>query len=736
MPEYLAPGVYVEEIDSGPPPIQGVGTSTAGFVGMARRGPTSGRPLLVTNYGEFVRTYGGAFDFGPLFTGFNDLPAAARGFFANGGRRLYVMRVAPATATEGSRDLRGGVVTRLTRDAAAGATTISLPTLRGLSTNVSIMLRMVRDGITTDSAVVAVTDVDRDTGEVTVAPAPSATDTFESRHTTVFTDIDGLLATGEVSTLAAPTTPGPATFGLIAPNEGSWARDVQVSYSHRSTARTVVDHAAITAPTNAIPVRSTAGFYPGAWVEVDFGVAQPERIYRQVNTVNTTTLVIDGAPVNPTDWDPQPTVADTRLSSCEFDVAATYTDPAENSVVSETFTGLTLENVTGRHYITQLERSGLVRVNPAVAAPADTHPLFFPSAANGAFDTLSNAGSDGAAAPTSVEIEGAALGPNQKTGLLSLADVDEVAILAAPGLTDLAVQRSLTRQCELLMDRFAILDPATGVGGGAATLQDIQDQASNFDTRYAAIYYPRVIVTDTLTGTTRTVAPSGHIAGIYARVDNTRGVHKAPANEVIRGITELELFVSKAQQEILNPRSINVLRDLRADRRGLRVYGARSSHERHAVDVHQRAPALQLRRGVARGGNRLGRVRTQRPSPLGADPRLGRDLPHRRVARRGAHGRKASGGVLRGLRPQHDERRRHFERPPRDGDRARARPSGGVRDHPHRPVARRLRQPGTVKKGAATCRPATESIHTTGSTSGSKSRAPARRSRRSARSPD
>ena len=125
------------------------------------------------------------------------------------------------------------------------------------------------------------------------------------------------------------------------------------------------------------------------------------------------------------------------------------------------------------------------------------------------------------------------------------------------------------------MDRFAILDPATGVGGGAATLQDIQDQASNFDTRYAAIYYPRVIVTDTLTGTTRTVAPSGHIAGIYARVDNTRGVHKAPANEVIRGITELELFVSKAQQEILNPRSINVFRDLRADRRGLRVYGAR-----------------------------------------------------------------------------------------------------------------------------------------------------------------
>ena len=58
MPNYLSPGVYVEEVDSGPPPIQGVGTSTTAFVGMARRGPVEGRPVLVTNYGEYVRTFG------------------------------------------------------------------------------------------------------------------------------------------------------------------------------------------------------------------------------------------------------------------------------------------------------------------------------------------------------------------------------------------------------------------------------------------------------------------------------------------------------------------------------------------------------------------------------------------------------------------------------------------------------------------------------------------------------
>lgn len=78
-----------------------------------------------------------------------------------------------------------------------------------------------------------------------------------------------------------------------------------------------------------------------------------------------------------------------------------------------------------------------------------------------------------------------------------------------------------------------------------------------------------------MSGLERTLAPSGHVLGVYARVDNTRGVHKAPANEVILGITGLEQSITKGQQEILNPRGINVLRDLRTDRRGFRVYGAR-----------------------------------------------------------------------------------------------------------------------------------------------------------------
>jgi len=85
MPEYLAPGVYVEEIERGPKPIEGVSTSTAAFLGETERGPT--RPRLVTSYGEFLRLFGDVF--GPD----KYLPYAVKAFFDNGGRRAYIARI-------------------------------------------------------------------------------------------------------------------------------------------------------------------------------------------------------------------------------------------------------------------------------------------------------------------------------------------------------------------------------------------------------------------------------------------------------------------------------------------------------------------------------------------------------------------------------------------------------------------------------------------------------------------
>lgn len=97
MAEYLSPGVYVEEYDNAPRGVEGVGTSTAGFVGLAERGPAEGAPQLITNYASFIRKYGGylsEFAFGA----YRYLAGAVEQFFQNGGTRCYVARVVPADA--------------------------------------------------------------------------------------------------------------------------------------------------------------------------------------------------------------------------------------------------------------------------------------------------------------------------------------------------------------------------------------------------------------------------------------------------------------------------------------------------------------------------------------------------------------------------------------------------------------------------------------------------------------
>ena len=97
MAEYLSPGVYVEEFDSGSKPMEGVSTSTAGFVGVAERGMTVGVPQLVTNFADYKRKYGGYLSENE-YGNYRFLPYAVEQFFANGGSRCYIMRVAPESA--------------------------------------------------------------------------------------------------------------------------------------------------------------------------------------------------------------------------------------------------------------------------------------------------------------------------------------------------------------------------------------------------------------------------------------------------------------------------------------------------------------------------------------------------------------------------------------------------------------------------------------------------------------
>src|SRR5687767_13922251 len=141
MPEYLAPGVYVEE-RAGKKTIEGVSTSTAGFVGKTERGPTKGLPLLVTNFGEFQRAFGGFIprteeDSGEKLGQHGHLPLAVKQFFDNGGKRAFICRVFKHhDATKPDEDtreleLKRGVFARLRANAGIGIQKVGVTTLRG-----------------------------------------------------------------------------------------------------------------------------------------------------------------------------------------------------------------------------------------------------------------------------------------------------------------------------------------------------------------------------------------------------------------------------------------------------------------------------------------------------------------------------------------------------------------------------------------------------------------------------
>ena len=172
-------------------------------------------------------------------------------------------------------------------------------------------------------------------------------------------------------------------------------------------------------------------------------------------------------------------------------------------------------------------------------------------------------------------------GPGNKTGLQSFKEVDEVNIVCIPGITSETVQLAMLSHCQNMKDRFCILDPVED-----ADLDAIQAQKDKVvaDTGIAALYYPwiRVAVEKAKNGDRKKpeikamfMPPSGYVAGIYARSDIERGVHKAPANEIIRGVQEIKLAITKGEQDILNPKGINCIRAFPG--RGIRVWGARTT---------------------------------------------------------------------------------------------------------------------------------------------------------------
>jgi len=193
----------------------------------------------------------------------------------------------------------------------------------------------------------------------------------------------------------------------------------------------------------------------------------------------------------------------------------------------------------------------------------------------------------------------------QRVGLDVLATIDDIAIVAAPGQYGAEIYDALLTHCEALQDRVCILDTpqivvdlnqltqvatataapaptstkkkgdADAAGGDSTTAPESTGlRPRQSDNGFGAVYFPWITVRDALSGQTVDVAPSGHIAGIWARSDATRGVHKAPANEIIRGALNVTRRLTRDEQGILNPQGVNAIRLFSGE--GVRVMGART----------------------------------------------------------------------------------------------------------------------------------------------------------------
>ncbi|MFJ9692370.1 phage tail sheath family protein [Kitasatospora sp. NPDC101183] len=243
--------------------------------------------------------------------------------------------------------------------------------------------------------------------------------------------------------------------------------------------------------------------------------------------------------------------------------------------VAETYEVSTRKNTKG-YVVTQLRESKLVAVaeqpgaapgrpeRQTLALPAAPAPATAPT---GRLDAAEYVG-DAAA----------------RTGFSGLEAIDEITMVAVPDLMsayqrgDLdeegvrTVQLAVISHCEQMGDRIAVLDPPPGLN--AQRMRTWRNDEAGYDSRYAALYYPWIKVFDPAGGRNVLVPPSGHAAGVWARSDAERGVHKAPANEVIRGAVDLELRLSKGEQDLLNPIGVNCIRAFPG--RGIRIWGART----------------------------------------------------------------------------------------------------------------------------------------------------------------
>ena len=458
MAEYLSPGVYVEEFESGSKPMEGVGTSTAGFIGLAAKGPVGGVPQLVTSPADFKRLYGGYLSEN-AFGDYRFLAYAVDQFFMNGGSRAFIVRVAPGDAK-----------------CAKGSSKI---------------------------------------------------------------------------------------LSIEAKNPGAWGDDIRIVAAPASKAKTQILEVLDTDAGKRYIVKNGAGFNAGDIIAFNDGeTIEYNKILKNQGNILTLEEEFEGDVVD------KELLPSKVITTCEFSLDVRYGD------VVEYYDNLGF-NINASNYVDKkLSKSDLVNVSYVGGEPDEFIPPFEMIAGEGkavATLVLSGGKDGGVDSISAADFIGEDRGAGLRTGIQAFLDNDTVAIIAAPGITDPNVQLTLVAHCENLGSRFAVLD----MPRDAKKVQDLINHRDIFDSPYAALYHPWLNVFDPLDRKTIAIPPSGSVLGIYARTDSTRGVHKAPANEVVRGCIGLDSQFNKGEQDILNPKGINLIRSFPGQ--GIRVWGARTA---------------------------------------------------------------------------------------------------------------------------------------------------------------
>ncbi|HXJ12085.1 MAG TPA: phage tail sheath subtilisin-like domain-containing protein [Candidatus Limnocylindrales bacterium] len=540
MAEYLSPGVYVEETSFRSKSIEGVSTSTAGFVGPTLFGPTSGVPELLTSFGDFERIYGGLdqITFEGESESDNYVAHAVRAFFSNGGQRLYLSR-AFRKRTEGDSTAR--LTLNSTTSPPDQLELEARYTGSGGNLTLTFTARLTQNTLA---------GVPRDPTQPLGVRDPVLRGVNE--YDVVW------IGKGAGSPVAKPTK------GIL-----YWAESITDSVTHQPTWEFHAEDNSSVFLKDLDPATDfvrvlTVGLvisYPGQVPRTDvfskLGL-HPAATTSLSATFNAILLNRSKALTYPLIFDPNgdfkngPQVARVLFSQTRA--------PADLARVQRLLgnpppgTSLTVFDTLGRDELSDTDRQV----------------------------TAVLTGGDDGARPTPEEYEGTDIDPKNKTGLKAFEDLTDISIVAGPGYSYLGtidspireanvltVMELLIGHCERMRYRIAVLDSSDQMD-----LTTVRSYRAQVDSTYAALYYPWVVIVDPITDQEIILPPSGFVSGLYADNDIKYGVHKAPANQVVQLATRFEIMLNKGQQDVLNPEGINCFRFFEG--RGYRLWGART----------------------------------------------------------------------------------------------------------------------------------------------------------------